>query len=134
MSTIPRATHIKITELDTDEHKVFEAKGLIGLFKAMGKQVEEDIAKEAVEHYDAQKHQTTIRGVIVKANKQTLSRISRRKSGVDLDLRDGSPVPGGKRGGGGQERERGLGDSHQQHGGTLQTYEVCGPGGVLEKR
>ena len=40
----------------------------------MGKQVEEDIAKEAVENYDAEKHQTTIRGVTVKANKQTLSR------------------------------------------------------------
>ena len=37
MSTIPRATRIKTIELDEDEHRVFEAAGLLGLFKAMGK-------------------------------------------------------------------------------------------------
>ena len=74
MSTIPRATRIKTTELDEDEHIMFEAAGLLGLFKAMGKQVEEDLAKEAVENYNAETHQTTIRGVTVRANKQILSR------------------------------------------------------------
>ena len=46
----------------------------MGLFRATGQQVEEDIAKEAVVNYDAEKHQTTIRGVTVRANKQNLSR------------------------------------------------------------
>ena len=57
-----------------NKHKVFEDAGLIGLFNGMGKQVEENIAKEAIENYDAEKNQTSIRGVTLKANKQTLSR------------------------------------------------------------
>ena len=67
----PYFLHERIAQqnLSKEEKEQFDKAGLLRLYSAMQKPVDEEIAKEAVQNYDGDKQQTVIQKVVVKATK-----------------------------------------------------------------
>ena len=65
---------MKLPNLTKEEQEEFASAGLFGLYNAMREPVEEAIAEEAVTNFDKEHMRTTIRGLQVQADKNTLAR------------------------------------------------------------
>ena len=74
MAGAPKATQIKLAELEDEEQREIKATGLWELYCIMNKTIDEAIAEEAVTNYDKEANETRIKGVTVKASKETLNK------------------------------------------------------------
>ena len=63
---------IKLPELNEQEREQFEKAGLTTLYEVFQKQIDEEIALEAVANYDKTEQQSCIKGVTIKVTQELL--------------------------------------------------------------